>query len=53
MDHQEQQPQGGAHRSNRVLGGSETVIDETGEKMKDEFLTFLESYHPRDRPPVC
>ena len=35
---------GGVHRSNRVLGGAEMVVDETGQKMKDEFLTFLETY---------
>lgn len=37
-------PVGGAHRQNRILGGAEVVVDETGEKMKDEFLTFLETY---------
>ena len=31
-------------RMNRVLGGAELVIDETGEKMREEFLNFLETY---------
>lgn len=31
-------------RMNRVLGGAEMVIDETGEKMREEFLNFLETY---------
>lgn len=34
----------GMHRMNRILGGAETVVDETGERMKEEFLNFLETY---------
>lgn len=29
---------------NRILGGAEMVVDETGEKMREEFLNFLETY---------
>jgi hypothetical protein len=52
-------PAGGVHRSNRVLGGAEQVVDETGQKMKDEFLTFLETYichiaqDNKSHPPCC
>lgn len=35
---------GGAHRMNRILGGAEMVVDETGGKMREEFLNFLETY---------
>lgn len=30
-------------RMNRVLGGAELVVDETGERMREEFLNFLET----------
>lgn len=39
-------PAGGTHRMNRVLGGAEIVVDETGERMREEFLNFLETYTP-------
>lgn len=44
VQHASHMPSGGVHRSNRVLGGAEQVVDETGQRMKDEFLTFLETY---------
>lgn len=34
----------GTHRMNRILGGAEMVVDETGERMREEFLNFLETY---------
>lgn len=34
----------GTHRMNRVLGGAEMIVDETGERMREEFSNFLETY---------
>jgi len=32
-------------RSNHILGGIDKVIDQAGERVKDEFLSFLERYY--------
>lgn len=36
--------QSGPYRPSTMLGGVERVIDTTGERLKEEFLTFLECY---------
>lgn len=38
---------------NRVLGGAEIVVDETGERMREEFLNFLETYTPSPGMGPC
>lgn len=30
-------------RNNQLLGGVDKVVDETGEKVREEFLNFLET----------
>lgn len=37
-------PGAGAIHPSATLGGAERVVDETGEKLKEEFLLFLENY---------
>lgn len=34
----------GLHRPGAILGGVDRVVDETGEKLREEFLSFLEHY---------
>ncbi|PJF17226.1 DNA helicase [Paramicrosporidium saccamoebae] len=34
----------GLHRPSAILGGVERAVDETGEKLREEFLSFLENY---------
>lgn len=44
MDSQNVVMGAGMHRPAAILGGVDRVVDTTGDKLREEFLTFLENY---------
>lgn len=46
-------PGSGAIHPSATLGGAERVVDETGEKLNEEFLLFLENYREAGASSIC